>query len=125
MTTSLTLKTVLSNACIRSDGHGNETRAVRSCCARLQAPAQLTEAASGKARTFDVCMANILRGPLLKIAPRLARHVRPGGWLALSGILEGEQAAEVCRTYEAAGFGDLEVANGEGWSLITGRRQTL
>ena len=89
----------------------------------LQAPVQLTDAASGEARPFDVCVANILRGPLLRIAPRLARHVRPGSWLALSGILEGEQAAEVCRGYEAVGFEDLEVANEEGWSLVTGRRQ--
>ena len=72
-----------------------------------------------------MCVANILRGPLLKIAPRLAQHVRPGGWLALSGILEGEQAAEVCRAYSAAGFENLEVANEEGWSLIKGNRKVF
>ena len=73
---------------------------------------------------FDVCVANILRGPLLRIAPRLARHTRPGGWVALSGVLEGQQAAEVCSAYDVAGFEDLEVQSEEGWSLITGRRRT-
>ena len=89
----------------------------------MQAPEQLSNASTGHPLTFDVCVANILRGPLLKIAPRLARHVRPGGWVALSGVLEGQQAAEVCRAYSAAGFEDLEVLNEEGWSLITGRRR--
>ena len=90
----------------------------------LQAPQQLSDARSGAPLLFHLCVANILRGPLLSIAPRLARHTRPGGSIALSGVLEGQQAAEVCGAYEAAGFEDLEVQNEEGWSLITGRRRT-
>jgi hypothetical protein len=37
---------------------------------------------------FDLVMANILRGPLLELAPRLASYCRPGGRLMLSGILQ-------------------------------------
>ena len=70
-----------------------------------------------------MCLANILQGPLLQLAPRLAAHVAPGGWVALSGVLEGQQAAEVVRVYEAAGFEDLEVEHQEGWALVTGRRR--
>ena len=45
---------------------------------------------SGKplAEQFDVVVANILTNPLCVLAPALAAHVRPGGRLVLSGILE-------------------------------------
>jgi ribosomal protein L11 methylase PrmA len=36
---------------------------------------------------YDLVVANILRGPLLELAPRLGAYVKPGGRLALSGIL--------------------------------------
>jgi len=62
----------------------------------------------GRIRTFlpddlpalqaDVVVANILAGPLLTLAPLLAHLARPGGHLALSGIL-AEQAAEVATAY--------------------------
>ncbi len=90
----------------------------------MQAPQQLSDAKTGAPLMSDVCVANILRGPLLRIAPQLARHTRPGGWVAVSGVLEGQQAAELCGAYNAAGFEDLEVQSEEGWSLITGRRRT-
>ena len=37
----------------------------------------------------DVLLANILAGPLVELAPRFAQRVRPGGRLALSGLLAG------------------------------------
>ena len=48
--------------------------------------------------TADVLVANILAGPLVELAPRLAELVAPGGALALSGVLE-EQAPEVAAAY--------------------------
>ena len=72
--------------------------------------------------SFGLALANILQGPLLGLAPRLARHVAAGGWAVLSGILEGAQAAAVVRAYEAAGFEGLEVETQEGWALVTCRR---
>lgn len=45
-----------------------------------------------KAEQFDGCIANILAGPLVELAPLISAAVRPGGWLAMSGIL----ASQVC-----------------------------
>lgn len=68
-------------------------------------------------------LANILRGPLLELAPRLASYARaPGGRLALSGILL-EQVPDVRAAYAAAGFGDFEVTSDGGWALVTAVRQ--
>lgn len=69
----------------------------------------------------DVFVANILAGPLAELAPRFAANVRPGGELALSGILAG-QAQELVERY-AEWFAELEVATREDWVRITGRRR--
>ena len=39
---------------------------------------------------FDICIANILQGPLLDLQPRLSGYVKPGGMLLLSGILTSQ-----------------------------------
>ncbi|MBL8226595.1 MAG: 50S ribosomal protein L11 methyltransferase [Chromatiales bacterium] len=68
---------------------------------------------------FDVVVANILSGPLARLAPTLRRHAAPGTRLALSGILE-EQAGEVIAAY--APWASLErTAVTDGWVLLTGR----
>jgi ribosomal protein L11 methyltransferase len=66
-------------------------------------------------------VANILRGPLLELAPRLAAYASPGARLALSGILV-EQAGDVQAAYAAEGFGDFELEEDGGWALLTARR---
>src|SRR6056297_2902340 len=48
----------------------------------------------------DVVLANILAGPLVELAERIAGLVRPGGALVLSGILD-EQADDVESAYES------------------------
>lgn len=68
----------------------------------------------------DVVVANILAGPLVELAPQLTRLVRPGGRLALSGILQ-EQADEVVAAYATA-FALDPVAERDGWVRISGRR---
>ena len=69
----------------------------------------------------DVLVANILAGPLVSLAPQLATLVKPGGRLALSGIL-AEQGEDVAAAY--ADTFDLDpIANREGWVRITGRRR--
>jgi ribosomal protein L11 methyltransferase len=50
----------------------------------------------------DVVVANILAGTLIELAPRILALVRPGGRLALSGIL-AEQADAVAATYASPG----------------------
>ncbi|TWI58370.1 ribosomal protein L11 methyltransferase [Pseudomonas duriflava] len=69
----------------------------------------------------DVLVANILAGPLVSLAPQLSNLVKPGGRLALSGIL-AEQAEEVRAAYESAFLLD-PTAEREGWIRITGVRR--
>ncbi|MFQ5439387.1 MAG: 50S ribosomal protein L11 methyltransferase [Paracoccaceae bacterium] len=47
---------------------------------------------------YDLIMANILKGPLLALAPDMYRAAGPGGVVILSGILK-EQASEVTLKY--------------------------
>ncbi|MCZ2134405.1 MAG: 50S ribosomal protein L11 methyltransferase [Burkholderiales bacterium] len=69
---------------------------------------------------FDVVVANILSGPLAVLAPAIAAHVKPGGQLALAGILP----AQVQRIREAyAPWVALAVsAERDGWVRMTGQR---
>lgn len=69
----------------------------------------------------DVLVANILAGPLVSLAPRLASLVKPGGLLALSGIL-AEQTDEILDAY-ATDFELDPVANQDGWIRVSGRRR--
>lgn len=55
---------------------------------------------------FDLIFANILKGPLVALAPDLVRHLRPGGQAILSGIL-AEQADEVAQVYAREGAGEV------------------
>ena len=69
----------------------------------------------------DVLMANILAGPLVSLAPQLSSLVKPGGRLALSGIL-AEQGEDVAAAY-AKDFELDPIANRDGWVRISGRRR--
>lgn len=67
---------------------------------------------------FDIVVANILSNPLKALAPALCAHVRPGGRLALSGILS-EQAEDLIGVY--APYMGLAVADHrDGWVCLTG-----
>jgi len=69
---------------------------------------------------FDIVVANILSNPLRALAPAICSHVRPGGQLALSGIL-AEQADELIGFY--ATYIPLHVADTrEGWVCLTGTK---
>jgi ribosomal protein L11 methyltransferase len=69
----------------------------------------------------DALVANILAGPLDELAPLIARCVKPGGELALSGILKGQEASLLTRYAEW--FDALEVDAREDWIRIAGRRR--
>ncbi|MFZ5580626.1 MAG: 50S ribosomal protein L11 methyltransferase [Pseudomonadota bacterium] len=70
---------------------------------------------------FDVLLANILMGPLIELAPVLRAHVKPGGWLVLSGLL-AEQAEGVMAAY--AGYFDFDPpALKDGWARLSARRR--
>lgn len=68
----------------------------------------------------DVVLANILAGPLLELAPRLAALTRPGGHIVLSGVLQ-DQAATIQTCY-AAWFEMDAVAVQDGWARLSGKR---
>lgn len=69
---------------------------------------------------YDIVVANILTNPLCMLAPTLAAHVRPGGRLALSGVL-AQQAEQVIAAY--APWIDLHVgAEHEGWIRLEGSK---
>lgn len=69
----------------------------------------------------DITVANILANPLKVLAPLLASHTRPGGLLAMAGILN-EQADDIITIY--APYFTLSVwRQSEGWSLIAGTRR--
>jgi len=78
------------------------------------------EAGAPIASPATLTVANILANPLRVLAPLIASCTRPGGRIALSGILE-DQAAEVAAAY--APYATLEVATRDsGWVLLAGRR---
>lgn len=70
---------------------------------------------------FDVLVANILTNPLKVLKPLLAAHVRTGGCIVLSGILDA-QAHEVMLIYADA-FQMTHTDSDEGWALLTGIRR--
>jgi ribosomal protein L11 methyltransferase len=72
------------------------------------------------AKTFDVVVANILANPLTVLAPLLARRVRPGGRIALSGIL-APQAPAIAAAY-ARWFKLATWRQSDGWVLLAGQR---
>lgn len=71
--------------------------------------------------TYPVVVANILAVALDALADALAARVAPGGVIALSGILKGQDEALVQRY--SAWFDDLVVVQREDWVRITGRRR--
>ncbi len=74
------------------------------------------------AAPFDLVFANILKAPLLDLAPAMGGAVAPGGAAILSGLLL-DQAAEIRAAYETAGF-DVETEDALGdWATLTLRRR--
>lgn len=71
---------------------------------------------------FDVVMANILSGPLVKLASLLAACTRPGGDIVLSGILH-EQAERIRDVYSSFFDMDNPVIQGD-WAMLHGCRKS-
>ena len=70
---------------------------------------------------FDLVFANILKGPLIELAPDMAAHLAPGGRAILSGLLV-EQADEIVEVYQGQDLA-LEAREDLGeWSALTLRR---
>ncbi|WP_071797589.1 50S ribosomal protein L11 methyltransferase [Natronohydrobacter thiooxidans] len=73
------------------------------------------------AAPYDLIFANILMGPLIVLAPDMARYTRPDGHVILSGLLV-EQAPQVLAAYEAEGFRLHHREDIGEWSTLTLQR---
>ena len=72
-------------------------------------------------QTYPIVVANILAVALEQLAPVLASRVAPGGVIALSGILHGQEAA-LLQQY-AQWFEELRADRLDDWMRVTGRRK--
>ncbi|MDP2738684.1 MAG: 50S ribosomal protein L11 methyltransferase [Pseudorhodobacter sp.] len=70
---------------------------------------------------FDLVFANILKGPLVELAPSMAAHVAPGGIAILSGLLV-VQAESILAAYAAAGFAEVGREDIGEWATLVLRR---
>lgn len=67
---------------------------------------------------YDLVFANILKGPLIALAPDMAAHIKEGGFAILSGILN-PQADEVVEHYTRSGFNLLHRDEIVDWTTLT------
>lgn len=75
-----------------------------------------------EAAPFDLVFANILKGPLIELAPDMARNIAEDGLCILSGLLV-VQADSIIAAYEAEGF-TLQSRNDLGeWSALVLQRK--
>jgi ribosomal protein L11 methyltransferase len=70
---------------------------------------------------YDLIFANILKGPLIELAPDMARHTASEGIVILSGLLV-VQAEAVLAAYVAQGFVQVHREDLGEWSALTLRR---
>jgi len=74
------------------------------------------------AAPYDLIFANILKGPLVALAPEMATHLCPGGYAILSGILN-EQAETVANVYARNGINQVRRAEIGDWSTLLLQKQ--
>ena len=72
---------------------------------------------------FDLIFANILKGPLLELAPSISDASAPGGILILSGILT-HQGQEILTAYTGLGYNLVHSEEIGEWLTLTLRRNT-
>jgi len=73
------------------------------------------------ASAFDVVVANILAGPLERLATRLARRVAPAGHIVLSGILQAQAQALIAAYGRWFNIGIW--AREDAWVALAGSRK--
>ncbi|MCF6234541.1 MAG: 50S ribosomal protein L11 methyltransferase [Rhodobacteraceae bacterium] len=66
---------------------------------------------------FDLIFANILKGPLISLAPDMAAHLSDGGIAILSGLLN-EQADEIITVYARSGINLVQSSRIGDWSTL-------
>jgi ribosomal protein L11 methyltransferase len=71
--------------------------------------------------TYPIVVANILASALIALADTLIARVAPGGQLAMSGILAGQEDEVIARY--AGDFENLRAERLEDWMRVTGTRR--
>ena len=104
---ALSVKVARENA--RLNGVGNFVQAIRAT--GFAAPE------FARHGPFDLVLANILANPLRQLAGPMARHLAPGAFVILSGLLN-HQAASVVAAYRARGLVPLRHLKIDGWSSL-------
>ncbi|MDR0441632.1 MAG: 50S ribosomal protein L11 methyltransferase [Candidatus Accumulibacter sp.] len=94
--------------------------AARDNAERNEVDARFENSATRIRGQFDLVVANILANPLKALAPAICSHVRPGGRLALSGILP-PQTDDLIAAY-APWIPLAAVGLSEGWVCLAGTR---
>jgi ribosomal protein L11 methyltransferase len=77
----------------------------------------LTHPHIAAAAPFDLILANILAGPLTRLAPAIAKVLAPGGVLVLSGLLEWQEKL-VLGYYRPHGLALREIRRDHHWSAL-------
>ncbi|MGL4321145.1 MAG: 50S ribosomal protein L11 methyltransferase [Paracoccaceae bacterium] len=75
-----------------------------------------------EAAPYDLIFANILKGPLVELAPDMAQHCADQGLIILSGLLV-VQADSILAAYTAQGFELVAREDLGEWSALTLRRE--
>ena len=77
----------------------------------------LRHAKANRSNRFDLIFANILAGPLRRLAPSIAQALAPGGTVILSGLLEMDVAG-VVSAYRHQGVALASKSMREGWATL-------
>jgi ribosomal protein L11 methyltransferase len=101
------------------DPQALETACANAGCNGIELRATLPEALP--AGSYDIVVSNILAQPLIVLAPLLAARTRPGGRIALAGILQA-QAAALAAAY-APWFDTAIHGLQDDWALVAGARR--
>ncbi len=107
----LSVKVAADNA--RLNGTGDLVEAIRAI--GFSAPQ------FEKRGPFDLVLANILANPLRQMATPMSRHLAPGAFVILSGLLP-PQASAVIAAYRARGLILRRQIRVEGWSSLLMRK---
>jgi ribosomal protein L11 methyltransferase len=97
----------------RANARHNHVGALVTCVHAAGVAARRIQAGA----PYELVFANILLGPLQRMAPPLARLVGPGGRLVLSGLLAAHANAALA-AYRAQGLALERRVSSEGWATL-------
>lgn len=69
-------------------------------------------------KKFDIIIANILYKPLIELLPRFKSSLKPGGLIAVSGILESQ--IKIIKESYSNIFTNISLKVNNGWALVSG-----